>query len=106
MNESTFLRAGGALLDAIEEAVDASGGEIDIERKGAGVLALEFDNGTQIIVNLQAAMQQIWIAAKAGGFHFSEQGGRWIDTRSGEEFFAVLTAQVAAQSGQSILLQR
>lgn len=114
MNESTFLRDGGALLDAIEEAVDAAvdaavdtmGGDIDIERKGAGVLALEFENGTQIIVNLQAPMQQIWIAAKAGGFHFAEQGGRWIDTRSGEEFFAVLSAHVTAQSGQSISLQR
>lgn len=120
MNESTFLRAGTAVLDAIESAVDAAvdgaggaaagaavsaGSSIDFERKGEGVLALEFENGTQIIVNLQAPMQQIWLAAKAGGFHFSERGGRWIDTRSGEELFSVLSAHASAQSGQSISLR-
>ena len=104
MNESLFLRTAGAVLDAIEAAVDASECDIDIERKGDGVLALEFDNGTHIIVNLQAPMQQIWIAAKAGGFHFAEKEGHWIDTRSGAELFAVLSAQASAQSGQSITL--
>ena len=104
MNESLFLRTASAVLDAIEASVDASGCDIDIERKGEGVLALEFENGTHIIVNLQAPMQQIWIAAKAGGFHFAEKDGRWIDTRSGEEFYAVLSAQASAQSGESVSL--
>lgn len=104
MNESLFLQTASAVLDAIEESVDASGCDIDIERKGEGVLALEFENGTHIIVNLQAPMRQIWIAAKAGGFHFAEKDGRWIDTRSGEEFYAVLSAHASAQSGESVLL--
>lgn len=105
MNESLFLRTAGAVLDAIEAAVDASGCDIDIGRKGEGVLALEFDNGTHIIINLQAPMQQIWIAAKSGGFHFAEKDGRWIDTRSGAEFFSVLSAHASAQSGQNVTLQ-
>lgn len=104
MNESEFLRAGTCILDRIEEAIDASGVDIDSERKGEGVLALEFANGTQIIVNLQAPMQQIWVAAKAGGFHFSLKAGVWIDTRSGEELFAVLSAHASAQSDTEIML--
>lgn len=108
MNESEFLRAATGVLDRIEEAIDASGIDIDIERKGAGVLALEFSNGTQIIVNLQAPMQQIWIAAKAGGFHFAQPGGQggaqWIDTRSGEEFFAVLSQHASLQNGAPVTL--
>ncbi|MBM3518076.1 MAG: iron donor protein CyaY [Alphaproteobacteria bacterium] len=101
MNESTFVREAVSVLDRIEEAVDASGCEIDIERKGEGVLALEFENGSQIIVNLQAPMRQIWIAAKAGGFHFVQQDGRWVDTRSGAEFFAALSAKCRRRSGSA-----
>jgi CyaY protein len=104
MNESEFLRAATAILDRIEEAIDASGADVDFERKGEGVLALEFANGTQIIVNLQAPMRQIWIASKAGGFHFAPQGASWIDTRSGEELFAVLSSHASAQSGSGIVL--
>ena len=104
MNESEFLRAATSVLNAIEAAIDASGCDIDIERKSDGVLELEFGHGTHIIVNLQSPMRQIWIAAKAGGFHFSWQSGRWIDTRSGEEFFAVLSAHATAQSGEAVAL--
>lgn len=115
MNESEFLRAAVSVLDRIEVAVDAAaeagGIDIDIERKSEGVLALEFENGSRIIVNLQAPMQQIWIAAKAGGYHFALRdgpgpcGAQWIDTRSGEEFFAVLSAHATAQSGTPATLR-
>lgn len=104
MNESEFLRAGTGILERIEEVIDASGVDIDFERKGEGVLALAFANGTQIIVNLQAPMQQIWVAAKAGGFHFASKGAAWIDTRSGEELFAVLSVHASAQSGTDLAL--
>lgn len=104
MNESEFLRIGTAVLDHIEEALDASGADVDFERKGDGVLDLEFANGTHIVINLQAPMQQIWIAAKAGGFHFALDGHRWRDTRSGEEFFAVLSAHASQQGDGQIVL--
>lgn len=114
MNESEFLRAAVSVLDRIEVAVDgaaeAGGIDIDIERKSEGVLALEFENGSHIIVNLQAPMQQIWIAAKAGGYHFAlrDRPGRdaaqWIDTRSGEDFFDVLSAHATLQSGTALAL--
>lgn len=114
MNESEFLRAAVPVLDRIEAALDAavaaSDIDIDIERKSLGVLALEFENGSHIIVNLQAPMQQIWIAAKAGGYHFALRDGpeqdaaQWIDTRSGEEFFGVLSAHATLQSGRPVTL--
>ena len=83
MNESNFLQTAKAVLDRVEEALDACDLDLDIERKSDGVLDLEFENGTHIVVNLQAPMQQIWIAAKAGGYHFELRGGAWHDTRSG-----------------------
>ena len=114
MNESEFLRVAARVLDSIEvvveAAAEAAGIDIDIERKSEGVLALEFENGSHIIVNLQAPMQQIWIAAKAGGYHFALRdeanrgGAQWIDTRSGEEFFGVLSAHATLQSGTELAL--
>ncbi len=104
MNESEFFRTATGILDRIEQTLDASGFDIDFERKGDGVLAIEFANGTQIIVNLQAPMQQIWIAAKAGGFHFSLKGAGWVDTRSGEELFAVLSRHASTQHGAALQL--
>lgn len=104
MNESEFLHAARGVLDHVEEALDASGIEVDIERKSDGVLELEFENASHIVINLQAPMRQIWIAAKAGGFHFESRDGAWRDTRSGDEFFAALSLQVSAQSGARVVL--
>ena len=59
MNESEFLQTARGVLDHIEEALDVDGLDVDVERKSDGVLDLEFENGTHIVVNLQAPMQQI-----------------------------------------------
>ena len=104
MNETEFLNAARAVLERVEAVLDASGLDLDIERKSDGVLDLEFENASHIVVNLQTPMRQIWIAAKSGGFHFEAREGVWCDTRSGEEFFAALSRQVSAQSGDGVVL--
>ena len=70
----------------------------------AGVLQLSFANGSQIIVNKQTAAREIWVAAKAGGFHFIWQDGEWRDTRDGTELFAALGKYASAQAGQTVEL--
>ena len=65
MNESEFLTIGKQLLDRMEAAIDECDLDLDIERKSDGVVDLEFENGTHIVVNLQAPMRQVWLAAKA-----------------------------------------
>lgn len=104
MNESEFLTIGKQLLDRMEAALDECDLELDIERKSDGVVDLEFENGTHIVVNLQAPMRQVWLAAKAGGFHFEWKDGAWRDTRSGEGFVQSLAAQVAAQAETQVSL--
>ena len=47
MNESDFDRLAEAVMLAIEEAIDASGADIDYDSAG-GILTLEFDDGSQI----------------------------------------------------------
>jgi len=67
-------------------------------------MQLEFDNGTQIILNKQAPLQEIWVAARAGGFHFKRAGDAWIDTRNGDELIAALTRYCTQQAGRAVTL--
>jgi CyaY protein len=69
------------------------------------VLEIEFiDNGSKIIVNSQAPMQELWVAAKAGGYHYKRVGAEWINTRDGSELFAALSQLASAQGGAQITL--
>jgi CyaY protein len=104
MTETEFLTRSSALLARIEEAVEATGVEADIERKGDGILELEFDNGSKIVINSQTPMRQIWVAAKSGGFHFECKEEAWLDTRSGEALFDTLSRVITEQSGERVRL--
>ena len=56
--------------------------------------------GSKIILNTQPPLHELWLAAKAGGFHFRlDASGRWLDTKDGVEFFQRLSDQASAQSG-------
>ncbi len=104
MTDSEFTERAGAALTRLEAALEASGADIDFELKDGGVLELEFDNGTKIIVNRHAAAREIWVAAKSGGFHYSWDGARWVNTRDGEELFAALSRLASEQAGEDVRL--
>ena len=108
MNDSEFERLATETLAGIEASVEAAadawGLDIDLQMKPGGVLELEFENGTKMIINRQAAAREIWVAAKSGGFHFRYDGHRWVDTRDGGELFAALSRLVGAQSGAAVIL--
>ena len=104
MSESEFLALAEAVLDAIETGMERAGeaADVDLECSRSGnVLEIEFiDQGSKIIVNTQAAMQEIWVAARAGGFHYRmSDDQRWTDTRDGSELFAALSRLASAQAG-------
>src|ERR1700730_17140534 len=103
MTDSEYLSLAEAALAAVEQAVEASGADIDTERSG-NVLSLEFEDGSKIIVNLQAPMHEIWVAAKSGGFHFRYRDDAWGDTRSERELFAALSEFVSQQAGEPVSL--
>lgn len=105
MTESEFNELAEGTLGRIADAIDASGEDVDCEMVGGGILELEFDNGSKIIINRQAAAQEIWVAAKAGGFHYRWQDGAWHDTRNGEELLDSLSKLIANQSGVAIPLK-
>lgn len=109
MSESEFLALAEATLDAIEAAFDRLNDQdaLDVECSRSGnVLEIEFiDNGSKIIVNSQTPMRELWVAAKAGGFHYRHGGAAgWRNTRDGSELFAALSALASAQAGAPVAL--
>jgi CyaY protein len=104
MTDKEYLTLAEAALSAIAAAVDGSGADIECERSGS-VLSLEFEDGGKIIVNLQAPMHEIWVAAKAGGFHYRYRDDAWHDTRADTELFSALSALVTQQAGEPIELR-
>ncbi|HZM35629.1 MAG TPA: iron donor protein CyaY [Burkholderiales bacterium] len=106
MDENDFDTLTEATLTAVEQALEETGVDADIERKDGGVLEIEFSDGSKMIVNRHGAAREVWVAAREGGFHFRWDGKAWRDTRSGTELFACLSRLVSAQSGQPVLLRR
>ncbi|MCC7684379.1 protein CyaY [Janthinobacterium sp. HH103] len=109
MSESEFLALAEATLTQIEAALDRLNDEdvLDVECSRSGnVLEIEFiDNGTKIIVNSQAPMREMWVAARSGGFHYKRVGDEWINTRDGSELFAALSGMASEQAGAPVVLK-
>ncbi len=103
MTESEFTRLADAIFARIENALNRSGTDIDYSFNGT-VLELEFEDGSQIIINRHTPNQEIWVAARSGGFHFSFQDGQWQSKRDGSELFSKLSELVQLASGKSILI--
>jgi CyaY protein len=102
MTESEFLAMADACLHQVQEIFEQAfeKDELDVDCKRSGnVLEIEFvANGSKIIVNSQAPMQEMWVAARSGGFHYKHDGQHWRNTRDGSEFFATLQTIAIAQN--------
>ena len=104
MTESEFLALAEAVLAQVEAAVESSDVDIDCERTGNG-LRLDFEDGSNIIVNLKTPMSEIWVAARSGGFHYRLKGDKWRDTRDDSELFEALSRFASQQAGETVTLQ-
>jgi CyaY protein len=93
-----LLRQVETSCDRINEQTDA---DIDNQRVG-GMVTLTFRNGSQIVVNLQKPLQEVWLAARAGGYHYRFDGAQWMDTKGQGEFFANLSRQATQQAGLAL----
>jgi CyaY protein len=106
MSDLEYLDCAEAALKAVETACDRindeSDADVDNQRTG-GMVTLTFENGSQIIINLQKPLQEIWLAARAGGFHYKYVSGQWLDTKTGKELFKNLSRYASEQAGQPLL---
>ena len=105
MTDLEFLDRAELLLKAVELACDRLNDEgdadIDNQRVG-GMITLTFENRSQIIINLQKPLHEVWLAARSGGYHFKFDGAQWADTKGQGEFFARLSKDASAQTGKAL----
>jgi CyaY protein len=104
MSQPDFDALAETALEQIEEALETCGIDLDVEAKADGVIELEFEDGSKMVINRHRAAGEIWVAARAGGFHFRWDGTAWRDTRDGAELFAALSRLVSAQGGAPVVL--
>ena len=108
MTESEFLGLVDTTLSRIEAALEdvTQTTDIDIEcSRNGNVLEIEFmANGSKIIVNSQAPMQEMWVAAKSGGFHYKRADGHWVDTRDGSELYGAISRMLSQQGNAAIVV--
>ena len=105
MTEVEFAVLAEGALAALERAVEAGAPDADVQTKGEGVLEIEFEDGSKMIINRHAAAREIWVAARSGGHHFRYDGERWRDTRDGAELFAAVSRLASEQAGVPLELR-
>ena len=102
MTDSEFLALVDSTLVQVEEyiesLVDAFDLDADSSRSG-NVLTLDFEDKGKMILNSQVANHELWLAAKAGGFHYVFKAGRWENTRTAAPFYTHFVALLTEQLG-------
>lgn len=102
MTDLEFMDHAEQLLLAIERSCDqfndTTDADVDSQRSG-GMVTLTFPNRSQIVINLQRPLHEVWMAAQSGGYHFRFDGTAWQDTKGAGLFFERLSADAAEQSG-------
>jgi CyaY protein len=97
MNEAEFNQAAATTLAHIEQVLEDA--DLDFETPADGIIEVEFEDGSKIIINRHGVAREIWVAARSGGFHFKQEGGDWVDTKDGTPLYDKLVALIAAQGG-------
>lgn len=105
LTDAEYHRLTSELLARIEATADRllQDDVVDIDtRRTGGLLELSFPGGSQIVINTQPPLQEVWMAARGGGFHYRHDAGRWLDTRDGSEFLAALSQHASLQAGRPL----
>ena len=105
MTDLEYLDRAEALLAAVESGCDRinaeSDADVDNQRVG-GMITLTFADRSQIVINLQKPLQEVWLAAREGGYHYKFDGQAWRDSKGSGEFFADLSRCASHHAGQSL----
>lgn len=106
MTDLEFQDRAEALLGAVESGCDRinddTDADVDNQRVG-GMITLTFPNHSQIVINLQKPLHEVWMAARSGGYHYKFDGTAWMDTKGNGEFFANLSRYASEQAGVTLV---
>ncbi|AVS64510.1 iron donor protein CyaY [Paracidovorax avenae] len=105
MTDLEFLDHAEKLLLAVEQGCDrindTTDADLDAQRSG-GMVTITFPNRSQIVINLQKPLHEIWMAAQSGGYHYRLEEGAWKDTKGASEFFEALSRDASRQAGMPL----
>jgi CyaY protein len=102
MTDPEFMDHAEILLKAVEASCDRINDEslVDIDNQRVGsMVTLVFSNRSQIVINLQKPLHEVWLAARSGGYHYHYVGDQWQDTKGQGEFFSNLSRSASEQAG-------
>lgn len=99
-----FARQAAAVLGRIEQGILDANVDADADFVSDGVLEIEFDDGAKMIVNRHDVSREIWVAGRTGAFHFRWDGSGWVDTRSGESIWRVVSTLASQMANQHVVL--
>jgi CyaY protein len=108
MTDLEFLDQAERLLAGIENSCDTLNDDADVDidnQRVGGMVTLTFANRSQIIVNLQKPLHEVWLAARCGGFHYKFDGTVWQDTKGQGEFWHSLSRYASEQSGKPLVFK-
>jgi len=102
MNDLEYLHLAEQLLHRLEAQCDQlnedSDADIDNQRVGS-MVTMVFPDRSQIVVNLQKPLQEVWLATRLGGYHYRFDGGQWADTKGGPDFWSRLSQDASTHAG-------
>ena len=92
MNVVEFHQNIEQIWNQIEEQLEAQDCDVDCDRQGS-VFTITFENRSQVVINKQEPLLELWLASQNGGFHFAYKDGRWVN-HEGLDFWQALTKPV------------
>ena len=105
MTDNEFLDVAEHALQTIESDCDRinaqSDADIDNQRAG-GMVTLTFADRSQIVVNMQKPLRELWLASRAGGHHYRWDGAHWMDTKGAGELFERLSQAATDHAGMPL----
>ena len=102
MQDKEYNRLVDETFSLIEEEIDALQGDFDTDVSGS-LLRIELPDKSEIVISRQISAQEIWIAAKSGGYHLSRVSGQgWHCQASKEGLSTLLSRLIKEQSGVAV----
>ncbi len=94
MNVTEFHQNIEQVWAKIEEQLEAQDCDVDCDTQGS-VFSITFQDRSQVVINKQEPLLELWLASRVGGFHFCYQNNNWT-SNDGKDFWACLEEACAA----------
>ena len=103
MEDREYESLTNTLFADIEDLLDELDLDIDVDSSG-GLINVEFENGTAVVLSRQVANHEVWVAARSGGFHLALKDDGWFCNTTSEYLPAMLNRVFTEQAGVEVTL--